>query len=60
MLGRIVSVSFACSAELPFADTDLGRSWRREFGPNSEWGRKGMFRVITLDQFAECLVELGG
>ena len=35
----------------------LGRSWRREFGEGSEWGRKGMFRIIGMEQFASGLVE---
>lgn len=37
-----------------------GRSWRREFGPTSEWGKKGLFRIIAMEQFAEYLVDLGG
>ena len=39
---------------LPF----VGRAWRREFGENTEWGRKGMFRVIGMEQFASSLVEV--
>jgi len=34
-----------------------GRSWRREFGAASEWGRRGMFRVIGMEQFANSLLE---
>ncbi|KAF5353900.1 hypothetical protein D9756_007118 [Leucocoprinus leucothites] len=45
--------------ELYAWEDGLSRSWRREFGPTSEWGRKGMFRVIAMEQFAECLVDLG-
>lgn len=36
----------------------LGRAWRREFGEGTEWGRKGMFRVIGMEQFASSLVEV--
>lgn len=36
----------------------LGRAWRREFGEGTEWGRKGMFRVIGMEQFAASLVEV--
>lgn len=37
-----------------------GRAWRREFGENSEWGKKGVFRIIPLEQFATSLVEAAG
>lgn len=37
----------------------LGRAWKREFGHDSEWGKKGMFRVIGMEQFASSLVEDG-
>ncbi|KAF9450850.1 hypothetical protein P691DRAFT_664502 [Macrolepiota fuliginosa MF-IS2] len=46
--------------ELYAWEDGLSRSWRREFGPGSEWGRKGMFRIIAMEQFAECLVDLCG
>jgi len=36
----------------------LGRAWRREFGESTEWSRKGMFRVIGMEQFAASLVEI--
>ena len=58
MHGKMVLVSveiqllFSCC--LPF----LGRAWRREFGEGTEWGRKGMFRVIGMEQFAASLVEV--
>ncbi|KAJ3568231.1 hypothetical protein NP233_g5841 [Leucocoprinus birnbaumii] len=45
--------------ELYAWEDGLSRSWKREFGPTSEWGKKGMFRVIAMEQFAECLVDLG-
>jgi hypothetical protein len=35
----------------------LGRAWRREFGEGTEWGQKGMFRVIGMEQFAASLIE---
>lgn len=35
----------------------IGRAWRREFGQNSEWGQKGVFRIIAMEQFASSLVE---
>jgi hypothetical protein len=40
-------------------DRCLGRAWRREFGEGSEWGRSGMFRIVRMEQFAECLVDGG-
>ena len=57
MHGKMVLVSvenplFSC--RLPF----LGRAWRREFGEGTEWGRKGVFRVIGMEQFAASLVEV--
>jgi len=36
----------------------LSRAWRREFGEDTEWGRKGMFRIIGMEQFADSLVEI--
>jgi len=35
----------------------LGRAWRREFGDGTEWGKKGMFRIIGMEQFASALVK---
>lgn len=43
--------------ELYAWEDGLSRSWRREFGEGSEWGRKGMFRIIGMEQFASGLVE---
>lgn len=34
-----------------------GRAWKREFGTGSDWGRRGLFRVIGMEQFAHVLVE---
>lgn len=48
------------SLESPLLMPLPGRSWRREFGPTSEWGKKGLFRIIAMEQFAEYLVDLGG
>lgn len=58
MHGKMVLVSienqllFSCCLQF------LGRAWRREFGEGTEWGRKGMFRVIGMEQFAASLVEV--
>ncbi|RXW20395.1 hypothetical protein EST38_g5449 [Candolleomyces aberdarensis] len=46
--------------ELYAWEDGLSRSWRREFGENSEWGRKGLFSIIPLEQFATSLVEASG
>lgn len=35
----------------------LSRAWRKEFGPGSEWGQSGMFKIINLEQFAAYLVR---
>ncbi|KAF9015376.1 hypothetical protein BDQ17DRAFT_1340959 [Cyathus striatus] len=43
--------------ELYAWEDGLSRSWRREFGEDSEWGRNGMFRIIGMEQFANRLVE---
>ncbi|KAF9559965.1 hypothetical protein CPC08DRAFT_497245 [Agrocybe pediades] len=43
--------------ELYAWEDGLSRSWRREFGAGSEWGRRGMFRVIGMEQFANSLLE---
>ncbi|KDR70201.1 hypothetical protein GALMADRAFT_891390 [Galerina marginata CBS 339.88] len=43
--------------ELYAWEDGLSRAWRREFGVGSEWGRKGMFQVIGMEQFASGLVE---
>ncbi|KAF8154738.1 hypothetical protein B0H34DRAFT_535634 [Crassisporium funariophilum] len=43
--------------ELYAWEDGLSRAWRREFGENTEWGRRGMFRVIGMEQFASGLVE---
>ena len=39
-------------------DHSKGRSWIREFGPSSEWGKKGLFQIITMEQFAKWLVDI--
>jgi len=44
--------------ELYAWEDGLSRAWRREFGEGTEWGRKGMFRVIGMEQFASSLVEV--
>jgi len=44
--------------ELYAWEDGLSRAWRREFGEGTEWGRKGMFRVIGMEQFAASLVEV--
>ncbi|KAF8811123.1 hypothetical protein BYT27DRAFT_7089968 [Phlegmacium glaucopus] len=44
--------------ELYAWEDGLSRAWRREFGEGTEWGRKGMFRVIGMEQFAGSLVEV--
>ncbi|KAJ2923875.1 hypothetical protein H1R20_g13212, partial [Candolleomyces eurysporus] len=46
--------------ELYAWEDGLSRSWRREFGENSEWGKKGLFSIIPLEQFATSLVEASG
>ncbi|KAH9476039.1 hypothetical protein JR316_0011608 [Psilocybe cubensis] len=46
--------------ELYAWEDGLSRAWRREFGAGSEWGRRGMFRVIGMEQFASGLVEAAG
>ncbi|KAF6760412.1 hypothetical protein DFP72DRAFT_959700 [Ephemerocybe angulata] len=46
--------------ELYAWEDGLSRSWRREFGENSEWGKKGLFRIVPLEQFATSLVEASG
>jgi len=46
--------------ELYAWEDGLSRSWRREFGEGSEWGKKGSFRIIPLEQFATSLVEASG
>ncbi|TFK32794.1 hypothetical protein BDQ12DRAFT_474965 [Crucibulum laeve] len=43
--------------ELYAWEEGLSRSWRREFGKDSEWERTGMFRIIAMEQFASGLVE---
>jgi len=44
--------------ELYAWEDGLSRAWRREFGEGTEWSRKGMFRVIGMEQFAASLVEV--
>ncbi|TEB25066.1 hypothetical protein FA13DRAFT_1260904 [Coprinellus micaceus] len=46
--------------ELYAWEDGLSRAWRREFGENSEWGKKGLFRIIPLEQFATSLVDAAG
>jgi len=35
----------------------LSRAWKREFGEDTEWGKRGRFRIIGMEQFASWLVE---
>jgi len=37
----------------------IGRAWRKEFGKGSEWERNGMFKIISMEQFATWLVKNG-
>ncbi|EAU86881.2 hypothetical protein CC1G_11600 [Coprinopsis cinerea okayama7 len=46
--------------ELYAWEDGLSKVWRREFGPNSEWGKKGLFKVLPLEPFATSLVEAAG
>ncbi|TFK23308.1 hypothetical protein FA15DRAFT_468577 [Coprinopsis marcescibilis] len=43
--------------ELYAWEDGLSKSWKREFGESSEWGKKGLFRIIFLEQFAKQMVE---
>ncbi|KAF9477229.1 hypothetical protein BDN70DRAFT_118625 [Pholiota conissans] len=43
--------------ELYAWEDGLSRAWRREFGDRSDWGQRGLFRVIEMEQFADALVE---
>ncbi|KJA22567.1 hypothetical protein HYPSUDRAFT_202129 [Hypholoma sublateritium FD-334 SS-4] len=43
--------------ELYAWEDGLSRAWKREFGDGSDWGRRGLFRVIGMEQFASGLVE---
>ncbi|KAH0579314.1 hypothetical protein H2248_003459 [Termitomyces sp. 'cryptogamus'] len=45
--------------ELYAWEEGLSRAWKREFGPESEWARNGMFQIIGMDQFAPSLVKGG-
>ena len=57
---------FFCVAAAGSSKSDIsllifsGRAWRREFGEGSEFGRRGMFRIIGMEQFASGLVEVSG
>lgn len=57
MHGKMVLVSVEYPLLFSCYSSFLGRAWRREFGEGTEWGRKGMFRVIGMEQFAASLVE---
>lgn len=46
--------------ELYAWEDGLSKSWRREFGEGSEYGQKGMFKIIPLEQFGTSLVEAAG
>ncbi|KAF9462493.1 hypothetical protein BDZ94DRAFT_1261023 [Collybia nuda] len=46
--------------ELYAWEDGLSRSWKREFGEESEWGQNGMFRIIGMEQFAHLLVDESG
>ena len=58
MHGKMVLVSVENPSLFSCCLLFLGRAWRREFGEGTEWGRKGMFRVIGMEQFAASLVEI--
>ena len=58
MHGKMVLVSVRNSTFRFLLLTFLGRAWRREFGEGTEWSRKGMFRVIGMEQFAASLVDV--